>query len=127
MLPPKINLPADQRELLQHYRQLDEQDRDTLRAFAEFLAGRAGESAAAEPVNADPKPIPRPDEESVVAAIRRLSESYFMLDRSELLDQTSELMTAHIIHGRASGDVVDELEALFAQRYAQYRDNNDNN
>ena len=55
----------------------------------------------------------------MVGAIRRLSESYFMLERGELLNHTSTLMTAHIMHGRAAEEIIDELEEFFAERYAQ--------
>jgi hypothetical protein len=55
-----------------------------------------------------------------VAAIKRLSDTYFMLDRSLLLDETSSLMTAHLMSGRSAVEVVDELEQLFQQKYQEY-------
>lgn len=63
--------------------------------------------------------IPRPEEESVVAAIKRLSESYHMLERSALLTETSSLMTAHVMHGRTADEVIDDLEALFQRHYEE--------
>ena len=65
----------------------------------------------------EPKEIPRPREESVVAAIRRLSETYYMIDKSVLLSETSGLMSAHIMQGRPAEAVIDELEALFSNHY----------
>ena len=120
MLPPKQNLPADQRKLLRIFAGLDEQARSTLTAFAEFLAVRQTDAVAQEEQPpAEPMVIPRPDEETVIGAIKRLSQSYHMLDRSALLTETSSLMTAHIVHGRRAEQVIDELEILFSQHYQQ--------
>ena len=120
MLLPKQRLPADVQKLVEHYSALGEEDKLTLLSFAEFLAQRAGQAAMvdATPVSIHPEPIPRPESESVVAAIKRLSASYHMLDRAALLTETSTLMTAHIMHGRDATEVIDELEALF-QRHHQ--------
>ena len=123
MLPSNINLPADQRGLLKLYRALNEQDRVNLLAFAEFLQQRAGglSGEEAQPsVLSEPRSVPRPSEESVVGAIKRLSDSYFMLNRDDLLTDTSSLMTAHIMRGRTAPDVIDELEELFARQYQEY-------
>jgi superfamily I DNA/RNA helicase len=120
------NLPAEQRRLLKLFARLGEQDRESLLAFAEFLAERGEEKGSehSKPTfDAKPKSIPRPREESVVAAIKRLSETYHMLDRSLLLNDTSSLMTAHIIKGREAPDVIDELEELFARHYQELLSN----
>ena len=120
MLPRKQNLPADQRKLLRIFAGLDAQARSTLTAFAEFLAVRQTDAVAQEEQPpAEPMVIPRPDEETVIGAIKRLSQSYHMLDRSALLTETSSLMTAHIVHGRRAEQVIDELEILFSQHYQQ--------
>ena len=123
MLLPNQNIPVDQRELLKLYSSLTKQDKVILKSFAEFLATRntlVNDDNAVGEVRAEPKPIARPAQETVVGAIKRLSKTYYMLNRSELLNETSSLMTAHIIHGRATSDVIDDLEALFAQYYKQY-------
>ncbi len=119
MLPQLPTISADQRKLLKVYAALGKQDRASLLAFAEFLAARGSDSeqAASDPEPAEPKAIPRPDDESVVAAIKRLSESYSMLDRALLLDETSELMTAHLVRGVAAVEVIDRLEELFDRHY----------
>jgi hypothetical protein len=44
--------------------------------------------------------MPRPSQESVVAAIKRLSKTYEMLDRGPMLNETSALMSAHVLQGR---------------------------
>jgi hypothetical protein len=122
VLAPKQNLPADQRRLLKLYAGLAERDRENLFAFAEFLASRNEESSEVMQ-SVDPVVIPRPRQESVIAAIKRLSKTYHMLDRSTMLTETSSLMTAHVMHGKQAQEVIDELESLFADNYRQYREN----
>ena len=123
MLPPQALTAAgspEERRLARLYRSLEPADRRTLVAFAEFLAhGRRSETAP-EPLQ-EPNRAPRPDEETVIAAIRRLSLSYSMLDREPMLHETSALMTAHVMKGRGSAEVIDELESLFERHYQDYR------
>jgi hypothetical protein len=133
MLPPGLMQGPTQgrprseqeRRLLRAFRALDGASQQTLLAFAEFLqqrdadAGTAGADAGdalAEPVLA-----PRPAQESVVGAIKRLRRSYPMLDGGTMLQETSALMAAHVLQGREASAVVDDLEALFAQRYAELK------
>jgi len=123
LLTPKMQLPADQRQLLKHYAGLDEGQRATLMAFAEFLAHRETMRTDDEiPPIEEPKAIPRPPRESVIGAIKRLSQTYSMLDRSKMLDETSALMSAHIMQGREAAAVIDDLESLFRNYYETYAD-----
>ncbi|MCB1637443.1 MAG: hypothetical protein KDI15_01200, partial [Thiothrix sp.] len=119
MLPvSNHSVPADEKRLRRLFRQMPEQDRATLLRFAEFLAA----SPVAPLVDAgltQPLDIPRPPQESVVKAIRRLSTTYPMLEKERLLHQTSGLMSEHVIKGRAAAEIIDELEALFAGQYQQ--------
>ena len=121
MLSPLPNMPADQRQLLKLYAQLEEADRRSLLSYAEFLLQRAGEDepTTTEPAGPPPEPlaIPRPESESVVGAMKRLSQTYFMVDRGLILTEASSLMTAHIVHGRPAVEVIDELEGLFERHY----------
>jgi len=110
-----------ERRLAKLYRSLNPGDRSTLLAFGEFLATRAAEAKTKESDGLlEPEPIPRPEKESVVGAIKRLSDSYYMLDRSAMLNDTSTLMGAHVLRGHPSSAVIDELEALFARCYEKY-------
>lgn len=113
-----------ERRLAKLYRSLEPVDRDTLFAFSEFLASRGTAHAQEPPDPLEPTPIPRPREESVVGAIKRLSRTFYMLDRGAMLNDTSSLMGTHILQGRPVGEVIDELEDLFARRYAEYREDN---
>ncbi len=116
-------MTSQERKLAKLYSRLDEGDRASLLAFAEFLVERMNrKSAAAGPAPPQqPKAIARPDKESVVAAIKRLARTYDMLDRADMLNETSSLMTAHVMHGRAAKDVIDELERVFAEHYRRYQ------
>ena len=107
-----------EKRLLRLFRALQAAEQDTLLAFAEFL----NTQGAAEAPTELPKPelIPRPDKESVVAAIKRLTKSYPMLDKGRMLNDTSSLMTQHVMQGRPAPAVVDDLEELFRRHYQQF-------
>ncbi len=126
MLPVKPTLPPDQQRLLRLFKQLSPAEQRSLLDFAEFLAMREAQQAT-QPPPADLRPanIPRPPTESVVAAIRRLSKTFPMLDREALLHETSALMTAHVMQGRPAADVIDELEAVFRRHYRQVKSASD--
>jgi hypothetical protein len=97
--------------------------------FAEFLLVRHGATGREEgkPAGAievpAPVEIPRPAEETVVKAVRRLRATYPMLDARKLLNQTSELMTQHIVQGREAIEVIEELEILFRSHYEKLAGN----
>jgi hypothetical protein len=102
-----------EKELLRLYARLAEADRATLLSFAEFLAAR---SPAPGPVPA-PMPVPRRDNETVVGAIKRLSATYPMLDKSKMLNETSTLVAQYSLQGRPAGEVIAELEVVFESHY----------
>lgn len=120
---PTINpqsASADEKRLRELYRELSDQDQATLLRFAEFLAS----SVVQEEVPTEfpvPETIARPQEESVVKAIKRLTATYPMVDRDRLLNETSSLMSAHVLQGRAAQEVIDDLEALFARHYEEMK------
>ena len=74
-------------------------------------------TAPDEPVVA-PQPEPRPDGESVVMAIKRLTRTYPMLDRRKLMGPTSLLVSQHA-QGRAAVQIIDELEVVFERHYSE--------
>lgn len=123
-VPKQRNLSESQRQLLDLFNGLDEQNRESLLAFAQFLASRSeGETTTQNHSVQEPKPIERPEQESVVKAIKRLSETYYMLEREQLLDQTSSLMMSHVMQGRDAESVIDELEIVFSEHYRRYLEN----
>lgn len=113
--PQLTNNNGPDRRLRKLFRELSEADQKTLLDFAEFLAGR-GRTEEDEELP-EPLVIPRPESESVVKAIKRLSESYFMLDKDHMINETSALMAQHIMQGRDAAEVIDELEAVFSRHY----------
>jgi hypothetical protein len=98
--------------------------------FAEFLLIRHGstgaEAAPSVTVAEIPAPldIPRPAEESVVKAVKRLRATYPMLDVRKLLNETSAIMTQHVMQGRDKVEVIEELEILFRVHYEKLTGNN---
>ncbi len=101
------------RRLLEILGALPDEQRDTLLEFAEFLFDRYGGAVDFQ----DPLPIGRPQDETVVFAIRRLRATYPMLDPGKMLQETADLMTQHVVHGRDKKEVIDELEILFRRHY----------
>lgn len=111
-------MPAAQKKLLKLFNNLDEQHQEMLLNFAEFLTERSQKIAV---VSSEPLEIPRPTTESVIAAIKRLAKTYYMLEQSKLFHETSALMTKHVIQGVAAAEIIDELELLFKRHFEQWR------
>ena len=101
--------------LLEIHDSLAEEQRGHLLEYAEFLVARHG--VVKERAVSVPQHIPRPEQESVVGAIKRLSTVYPMLDHSRMLHETAGLMTQHVMQGRAAMEVIDDLEELFKRHY----------
>ena len=104
------------KQLLDLFGRLAPGQQGKLIAFAEFLAARTPGSW-----NGKPAVIPRPARETVTMAIRRLVQSYPMLDRRQLMAEASQFMAQHALEGRAASEVIDDLEAVFARHYDQRR------
>lgn len=109
-------MDANERKLLKAYRALSETRRAGLLDYAEFLADREYNSMESD-IPTEPIDIPRPNEESVVKAIKRLRATYPMIERNKLLNETSSLMTQHLMHKRSAVEIIDELEILFRRHY----------
>jgi hypothetical protein len=107
-----------EKQLLDLFEQLAPEQQERLIAFAEFLAGNPPDAAdiAREPVAA-----PRPDNETVTLAIRRLVRTYPMLDRRRLMVEASRFLAQHALEGRAAAEVIDELEQVFARHYEKFK------
>ena len=118
MIPASpATLNKKQRQLLQFFSRLDNQRQQQLLDFAEFLTEKKMPAAVKPEPLRQPLDIPRPQQESVVAAIKRLSKTYSMLNKDEILHETSDLMMAHVIRGQSAESVIDELEVLFSSHY----------
>ncbi len=103
-------------KLLDIFSDLDQNDQNSVLSFARFLLDNAKQDGRLIVVE-EPQEIPRPKEERVVAAIKRLSATFPMLKKNTMLNETAALMSEHILKGRAAVEVIDELEVLFKVRY----------
>ena len=115
-------MSGEGKKLLRLFRGLSSARQGALLEYAEFLAAR-DEAEGLNAVPQEPLPVPRPGEESVVKAIRRLMASYPMLDRNKLLHETSAQMTRHLVHGVPAVEVIDELEVIFRRHYETRAEN----
>jgi hypothetical protein len=95
------------------FEQLDDDGRRTLLAHAEFLVSRREVPASS------PRVAARPTGETVLQAIKRLNGSYPGLRRAALMQPVGELLSQHMVDGRAAEEVIDELEALYARAHAE--------
>lgn len=110
----------EEKKLLRLLETLSAEQQDTVFAFVEFLAARNPVVDVILPQV--PLAIPRPAEESVVKAIKRLRETYPMLNTDKLLHEASSFMMKHVMHGKPAVEAIDELEALFARYYELHKD-----
>ena len=123
MLPTMpIQGSKSERKLIKLFKALDGEKQETLLSFAEFLLFQSVGQSDLEQVEekkiiTQPLDIVRPDNESVIKAIKRLSETYPMVDKDNILHPISDLMTAHMLQGKAAEKVIDELEAVFLKEY----------
>lgn len=107
----------EERDLLAHFRALDAEQRRMVSEFAAFLTARS--VPVAPEVPSEPLTIPRPADEKVMQAIKRLRATYPMLDQTALLNDVSTHVTDHLVKGRPASEVIDDLEALFKRHYQE--------
>ena len=110
------------------YQALAPQDQHSLLAFAQFLLVREGrlseglgEFVGSSPVTPveipTPLDIPRPESEPVIAAVRRLRETYPMLDRQKLFNDTADVVSMGMMGLRPPIESIDRLEEIFLLSY----------
>ncbi|HED15514.1 MAG TPA: Crp/Fnr family transcriptional regulator [Gammaproteobacteria bacterium] len=107
------------KELTLLFGKLDEDRQQQLLEFARFLVERHPQQ---EIIISEPGKIERPEEESVVGAMKRLSRTYPMLDKQHLFNEASALMGEHMLQGREAAGVIDELEAVFLRHYTKIKE-----
>jgi hypothetical protein len=101
--------------------ELDDDHQQAIVDYATFLVQKyKTDNSGARDLK--PESIERPGQETVIAAIKRLKKTYYMLDTDSMLSQTSALMGQHILKGREASDVIDELQSIFQTQYKQYLD-----
>ena len=101
---------------------MEQSGRESLMEYAEFLVVRHGKRTGE--VVIERRDIARPEEETVIASIRRLKKTYPMLDTGKLLHETVSFMMQHMIHGRPARDIIDDIEVYFKTEYEAFIKNN---
>lgn len=104
------------KSLVEIFDTLDAERQASLLDFAEFLQSK-GDLVVTE--IAELVEIARPDKETVVGAIKRLKQTYPMIDSMAVFSSASELMTEHMVKGRDAIEVIDEMEEIFEDFYSK--------
>ena len=121
MLPPlPAKIPKEQRELLSLFKQLDQAEQQVLTRYARFLLADSGVVTSVASLQ-QPRGLTRPESETVMKALKRLSENYFMLDKDSLLHSCAGKVSDHLLHKRDSDKVIDEIEEIFNGHYESYK------
>lgn len=104
---------SKEEELLALFRALPPRAQASLLDYAAFLARR---NAPRRP----PQPAPRPEQETVVQAIKRLNRSYPLLRRHHHLTRQAEsLLARHMVDGLPAREAIDELERCYREQQSQ--------
>lgn len=114
-----MTLDSEEKKMLRLFRSLNQDQQKTVAAFVAFLAADA-HSFSSRTGPEQPVDLPRPGQESVVKAIKRLRATYPMLDQNKLFHETSQFMTEHLMHGKPASEVINELEVMFSRHYQHY-------
>ena len=109
-----MSTSSSAKTLLEIFETLDSERQLSLLQFAEFLQSKGNLVNQEIP---EPQVIPRPESETVVGAIKRLKQTYPMIESMSLFSSASSLMTDHMVKGRDAMEVIDEMEALFEEHY----------
>jgi hypothetical protein len=107
------NLKSSQ-ALVDLYESMDDERKQSLCDFADFLFAKSGPVKKEIP---PPEDIPRPEIETVVGAVKRLKSKYHMVESMSVFSEASALMTDHMVKGRDVIEVIDEMEILFENAY----------
>ncbi|MGB5396267.1 MAG: Crp/Fnr family transcriptional regulator [Gammaproteobacteria bacterium] len=104
------------KSLLQIFESLDTERQNSLLHFAEYLQSKGG--LVTKEIG-EPQDIPRPESETVVGAIKRLKQTYPMVESMTVFSAASSLMTDHMVKGRDANEVINDMEKLFDDFYRQ--------
>jgi hypothetical protein len=122
MSTSKNSKAKSSQQLIKLYESMDEAHQRSLSDFADYLYDRHG-PAVKEIL--PPENIPRPEQETVVGAIKRLKLTYHMIESMAVFSSASSLMTEHMVKGRDVNEVIDEMEKLFADAYQKMLQDNE--
>ncbi|MCK5396304.1 MAG: Crp/Fnr family transcriptional regulator [Gammaproteobacteria bacterium] len=111
-----MSMIKSSQDLTSLYEAMDDERKKSLCDFADFLY------AQADPINQvipPPEDSARPEEETVVGAVKRLKIQYHMIESMSVFSAASSLMTDHMVKGRDVVEVIDEMEVLFEDAYKE--------
>lgn len=100
--------------LVELYEAMDDERKRSLCDFLDFLYAKADPISKEIPA---PEDVPRPQQETVVGAVKRLKTKYHMIESMTVFSAASALMTDHMVKGRDVIEVIDEMEVLFEEAY----------
>lgn len=132
-----------EQRLLEILRSLPEAEAGSLVDYAEFLLLRAPQKQRLQTLSSDAAgasmaglssmptalskvepdtsielaDIPRPETETIIGAVKRLSETYHMLSKDKMLHETADLVGQSMMGTRDTADVIDDLEQVFRRYY----------
>ena len=109
-----MSMIKSNKELIDLYEAMDDERKLSLCDFADFLYAKAGPVVKEIP---PPEDVPRPEQETVVGAVKRLKTKYHMVESMTVFSAASSLMTDHMVKGRDVVEVIDEMEVLFEEAY----------
>ena len=109
-----MSMIKSSKELIDLYDAMDDERKLSLCDFADFLYAKAGPVVKEIP---PPEDVPRPEQETVVGAVKRLKTKYHMVESMTVFSAASSLMTDHMVKGRDVAEVIDEMEVLFEEAY----------
>ena len=121
---PTQQLSKTERQLCKIYKKLNDNKRETLLSFAEFLSSQqisTKEIDNLETVLHQPIVTVAEENESVVKGIKRLKSSYFMIEDQDLFHEISALMSAHIMKSISAKDTLLKIEVVFEKFYNKYK------
>lgn len=114
---------SEKQRLIKLFEEMNDQRRTSLLDYALYLSqqpSKMPDDVLKEQEKSQPLKTPRPDNENIVNAIKRLRASFFMLNTDGLLNETSALMGQFMVQGRAAEEVIDDLEIMFNSHYQIY-------
>ena len=109
-----MSMIKSSKQLIDLYEAMDDERKLSLGDFADFLYAKAGPVVKEIP---PPEEVPRPEQETVVGAVKRLKIKYHMVESMTVFSAASSLMTDHMVKGRDVVEVIDEMEILFEDAY----------
>jgi len=103
-----------EKKLLEYFRGIPETEQQGLLSYAEYLF-QTKKKESTRPLSK--QNIPRPENENVIQAIKRMTRTYPMIEPSEMMDKATTLMSQHLLHGRDAEEVINELEKIYNDKY----------